>query len=78
MGGVNTIDDFVELVRDELGLAVTTETVGVAFDRLDGWDSVHLLALLTALERATGRRLSLPDVLETSSLAGVYDLAVAP
>jgi acyl carrier protein len=74
---VNTLDDFVELVRDELGLAVTTETVGQTFDQLEGWDSVQLLALLTALERETGRRISLPDVLEAPSLEHVYTLAVA-
>jgi acyl carrier protein len=71
---VNTIDDFVALVRDELGLPVTTDTVGLEFDRLDGWDSVHLLTLLTALERATGHRISLPDVLEAPSLEHVYGL----
>lgn len=74
---MNTLDDFVELVRDELGLAVTTETVGQTFDQLEGWDSVQLLALLTALERETGRRISLPDVLEAPSLEHVYTLAVA-
>lgn len=73
---MKTIDDFVVLVRDELGLAVTADTVGLAFDQLDGWDSVHLLALLTALERATGNRISLPDVLEARSLEHIYGLAV--
>jgi len=74
---VNTIDDFVGLVRDELGLPVTAETVALTFDQLEGWDSVHLLTLLTVLERETGRRISLPDVLEAASLAHVYGLAVA-
>ncbi|HEX2312225.1 MAG TPA: acyl carrier protein [Thermomonospora sp.] len=74
---MNTVEDFVALVRDELGLPVTVETIGLGFDQLDGWDSVHLLALLTALERETGRRISLPDVLEAPSLEHVYGLAVA-
>jgi acyl carrier protein len=73
---LNTIADFVTLVRDELFLPVTVETVGVEFDRLEGWDSVLLLTLLTVLERETGRRISLPDLLEAPSLRHVYDVAV--
>lgn len=74
---MTTLDSFVDLVRDELGLAVTMNNVGASWDELTGWDSVHLLALLTMLERETGKPLSLPDVLATSSLADVYRLAVA-
>ncbi|MDL4815431.1 acyl carrier protein [Actinomadura opuntiae] len=71
------IDDFVALVRDELGLPVTAADAGRSFDELPGWDSVHLLWLLTTLERETGRPLSLPDVLEAGSLAQLHALAVA-
>jgi acyl carrier protein len=74
---MNSIDDFVELVRNELGLPVTAETVGVEFDHLGGWDSMHLLTLLTVLERRTQRRISLPDLLQASSLEQVYRLAEA-
>jgi hypothetical protein len=72
---VNTIDDFVCLVRDEVGLLVSIEDVGVGLDEIPGWDSIHLLYLLTALERTTGRRISMPDVLSASSLAHIYELA---
>ena len=75
---MNSLDDFVALVRDELGLPVTTETVGVAFDELAGWDSVHLLSLLAVLERATGRRIALPDILQAPNLEHVYGLVAAP
>ncbi|MFC4049299.1 phosphopantetheine-binding protein [Actinomadura syzygii] len=71
---MNTIEDFVDLVRDELGLPVTTETIGLGFDQIEGWDSVLLLVLLTTIERETGRRVSLPDVLEAASLEQVYRL----
>jgi acyl carrier protein len=74
---MTTLDSFVDLVRDQLGLAVTIDNVGADWDQLTGWDSVHLLALLTVLERETGKPLSLPDVLATNSLADVYLLAVA-
>lgn len=72
-----TIDDFAVFVRDEIGLDVTSEDVGKSFDELPGWDSVHLLGLLTALERTTGRPLSLPDLLDAASLQQIYTIAVA-
>ncbi|EFC81294.1 acyl carrier protein [Parafrankia sp. EUN1f] len=68
--------EFAVLVRDELGLPVAEEELGSAFDELPGWDSVYLLRLLTVIERETGARVSLPDVLEARSLAEVYTLAV--
>ncbi|MGC0421382.1 acyl carrier protein [Embleya sp. AB8] len=77
MSTLHNLDDFVALVRDELGLPVTSETARLAFDQVAGWDSVHLLWLLTALEKHTGRRISLPDVLEATSLEAVYTLAVS-
>lgn len=73
---MNTIDDFVNIIRDELGLALSTEDVGRSFDEVPGWDSLHLLSLLTVLERTTGRQISMPDVLEASSLEHIYSLAV--
>jgi acyl carrier protein len=73
---MDSIEEFVALVRDELGLPLTASDAGRSFDELPGWDSIHLLTLATALERTTGRRLSLPDVLQTSSLESLYTLAV--
>jgi acyl carrier protein len=73
---VNSIDEFVALINDELGLPVTAQDATLGFDELPGWDSVHLLWLVTALERTTSRRVSMPDVLQASSLADVYALAV--
>ncbi|MFE2410978.1 acyl carrier protein [Kitasatospora sp. NPDC059408] len=73
---MKSIDEFADLLRDELGLHVTAEQIGAGFDQVPGWDSVHLLALLTVLERETGRRISFPDVLEAASLRDVYAVAV--
>jgi acyl carrier protein len=73
---VNTIDDFITLVQDEIGLPVTTKDAERDLDQLSGWDSVYLLALLNALERTTGRSIPLPDVLEATSLEEIYALAV--
>lgn len=73
---MKTIDDFVTVVRDELGLPVTNDDVGLPLDQVGGWDSVHLLTLATVLEQRTGRPLALPDVLEAGTLEGIYQLAV--
>lgn len=69
---MTTIDDFIAIVRDELCLEITVEDVTRSLDEVAGWDSVHLLTLATALERETGRRLSLPDLLEAGSLQEIY------
>lgn len=71
------LDDFVSLLRDELGMRVTVADVDKPLDELPDWDSVHLLWLLTALEQRTGQQLSLPAALETTSLEQLYALAVA-
>ncbi len=74
---MNSIDDFVTLVSEEIGLQVTLDTVTAEWDQLPGWDSVHLIALLSAIERATGRPVSLPDMLKAANLAEIYQFAVA-
>ena len=70
------IDDFITLLRDELGIAVGEEDVHRDLDEVDGWDSVHLLVVLSSLERVTGRRLSLPDALEARTLDKLYAVTV--
>jgi acyl carrier protein len=73
---VNTFDDFLLLVRDELGLPVESGHGDVRLDEVPGWDSVHLLSLLTALERELGQTVSLPDVLTATSFRDIYKVAV--
>lgn len=75
---MNTVDEFVTLVCDEVGLPITAEHLETGFDRVPGWDSVHLLTLVMALERSTGRPVSVPDLLEAPTLGDVYRLAVGP
>ncbi|MBL7491581.1 acyl carrier protein [Frankia sp. AgB1.9] len=72
-----TIEDFMGLVRDEIGLSISRADLASGFDSVPGWDSVHLLALMMALERRTGRMIPMPDLLEAPSLQHVYQLAVA-
>jgi acyl carrier protein len=69
---MNSIDDLVAILRDELGMAVVAEDAGRSFDEIPDWDSVHLLWLLNVVERRTGRSVSLPDVLEARSIGDLY------
>lgn len=71
---MNDLDDFIALVRDELGLDVNTEDGERSLDEIPGWDSVHLLWLLSIVEQRTGRSVSLPDVLEARSLRSIYSM----
>jgi acyl carrier protein len=71
---MNTIDDFMAFVEAELGLPVTAADATRDFDGLADWDSMHLLALISAVERRTGRSVSLADALEASNLAEIYRL----
>ena len=74
---MNTIDDFLAILRDELGLQVSTQHAGLNLDQVTDWDSVYLLSLLTILERRTGRSLQLADMLEAVTLEEMYAVAVA-
>jgi acyl carrier protein len=74
---VNTVDEFISLVTDEVGLPITAEHLDTDFDDVPGWDSVHLLTLMMALERSTGRAIPMPALLESPTLGDVYRLAVA-
>jgi len=72
-----TIEDFVLLVQDELGLDVSAERLDVGFDEVPGWNSLHLLRLVALLERETERALSVPDLLSAPTLGSVYALVAA-
>ncbi|MBU6536122.1 acyl carrier protein [Streptomyces sp. NPDC057245] len=72
---MQTIDDFVRLVRDELGMPLAEHQVSADLDQLPDWDSLYLLKLVTALEQATGRQLPVGRLLEARSLSEIYRLA---
>ncbi|MFG1918448.1 acyl carrier protein [Micromonospora sp. NPDC048898] len=73
---MESIDELVALVRDELGLPVTVADADRHLDDVTGWDSVHLLWLAATLERRTGRSVPLPAVLEAESLGEIFRVAV--
>lgn len=74
---MNDVNDLIALLRDQLGLPVAAEDAHLRLDQVPGWDSVHVLWLITVLERDAGRRVSLPALLEANSIQEIYDLAVA-
>lgn len=74
---MNSIDDFVSLLRDEIGLPVSAADIESGLDQVPGWDSVHLLTLMMALETRTSRTIPMPELLEAPSLGHIYRLAVA-
>jgi acyl carrier protein len=65
---------FAELINEEIGLDIGVDDLAVGFDKLPHWDSVHLLAMIVLLEKQSGRRLSLPDVLSAGNLEAIYEL----
>ncbi|MRH92350.1 acyl carrier protein [Nocardia sp. SYP-A9097] len=72
---MNTIDDFVAIVRDEIGLAaVTPEHATGSLDTVPGWDSIHLLSVIATMEARTGRSVPLPELLEAASLEQIYEM----
>ena len=74
---MNSIDEFVALVNDELGLTVTVEDEVRALNEIPGWDSMHLLWLVALLEQRTGRALSVIDILDAPNLKSIYELAAS-
>ncbi|MFG2648278.1 acyl carrier protein [Streptomyces sp. NPDC048436] len=76
MAALATPDDYLGILRDLVGFPVTPEELGTPFDQLNGWDSVHLLKLVTVIERETQVRLPVTRVLEARSLNEVFGMAV--
>jgi acyl carrier protein len=74
---ISTADDYLTLVREATGLDLDADALHRDFDSLPGWDSLHLLKLVSALERATGARVPVGRVLEARSLDQIRQVAVA-
>ncbi|MEY9870878.1 acyl carrier protein [Streptacidiphilus sp. MAP12-33] len=75
MATLTTSDDYVNLLRDLVGFPVSPDELDTPFDMLNGWDSVHLLKLVTAIERESGVRLAVARVLEAQTLNEIFGLA---
>lgn len=71
---MTTLEDFVVLLREELVLPLTVADAERDLVDLPGWDSMHLLWLVSVLEQRVGRTLSVIDLFEARSLADIYAL----
>ncbi len=74
---MTSLADFLALIRTELGLPVTEEDAARDLYEIAGWDSLHLLWLVAALERRTGRTVSVADLIDARDLGTIYRLTSA-
>lgn len=72
---MNSLEGFIALIRDEIGVPVTIEDAGRALHDLPGWHSICLVFLVAVLEDRLGRRLSVIDLLEAPNLESIYEVA---
>lgn len=63
-----TLEDFTFVLQNNLGLAYKEDDLSIPFDDLQGWDSVHLLRLVTFIPE-----LSIAKALTAGSLREVYE-----
>ncbi|MEU3687410.1 phosphopantetheine-binding protein [Streptomyces narbonensis] len=68
-----TKEDFIHLVRDELDLPLGVDDLSADFDHVVSWDSMHMLRLVSAVERETGTRVPVGRLLADRSLAAIYE-----
>jgi acyl carrier protein len=74
---VITEASFIQLVRDELALPLADTDLETDFDRVVSWDSMHVLRLVAAVEKETGKRIPVGKILAERSLRGIYELVAA-
>ncbi|KIH99209.1 hypothetical protein LP52_08770 [Streptomonospora alba] len=74
---MNSRNELLRIIDTELALPLAPEHLDVEFDRLEGWDSVHMVRLISAVERATGRQVDVSAALESRNLAEFLTLAAA-
>ena len=72
-----TETDFIRIVRDELALPLGKADLEHDLDAVVSWDSLHMLRLVAAIERETGKRLLIGRLLTERSLRGIYDVIAA-
>lgn len=73
---MNSLEDFVAILQEDLGLRITIEDADRDLDQVPDWDSVHLIELMSVLEKQGGHPVALPDLLGASNLAEIYAMAV--
>ncbi|MEV4517233.1 acyl carrier protein [Dactylosporangium sp. NPDC049525] len=72
-----TETDFIRIVRDELALPLAKKDLEGDLDGVVSWDSLHMLRLISAVERETGKRVLIGSLLTERSLRGIYSKVAA-
>ncbi|MDG6109114.1 acyl carrier protein [Dactylosporangium aurantiacum] len=72
-----TETDFIRIVRDELALPLAKQDLEGDLDGVVSWDSLHMLRLVAAVERETGKRMLIGNLLTERSLRGIYSKVAA-
>ena len=67
-------DDFIRVVRDELKLPLGNADLESDFDQVVHWRSIHVVRLVVALEKKTGRRVPVSSLFRERTTAGIYAL----
>jgi acyl carrier protein len=70
---MNSVIDLVDLIQDVLELPITEEDINTNFDDLGGWDSLHLLRLITSIESQIGKRVSVPAMMKARNIREIYE-----
>jgi hypothetical protein len=70
-------DDFIRIVRD-LRLPMANPDLENDFDQAISWRSLHLVRLFVAMQKATGRRVSVARLFEERTLSGIYGVFAEP
>jgi acyl carrier protein len=77
MSGIDDLSGFLRLLRTELGLELSDRDAYTDLADVDGWDSLHLLRLVSLLEDETGRRVPVRAVLEARTFQQIHALVTA-
>lgn len=73
---MHSVDDLIVLANDELGLALDPRDAATPLAAVPGWDSMHLLRLVSLLEEATGHPLPVADLFAAGTLEEIWATAV--
>jgi len=68
--------EFIRIVRDELSLPLADPDLDADLDQVVHWESVHVVRLVVALEKETGRRVPVSRMLTERTLRGIYEAVV--
>jgi acyl carrier protein len=72
-----TENHFIGIIRDELALPLAGGDLDSDLDQVVSWDSMHVLRLVSVIERQTGTRVPIGKLLAERSLRGIYETIAA-